>query len=981
MSEIKSFEVGQRIGGYEVTRKEPLENLHGWYYELVHERTGARHMHLAVPDDNNGFNVVFPTVPKDSTGVPHILEHVSLMGSKKYPVKDPFFSMIPRSLQTFINATTFPDLTNFLFSTRNEKDYYNLLSVYLDAPFFALLREESFKQDGHRLEFEVPDDPSSGLRFKGVVFNEMKARINSPLDRGLHAIGSSLYPDLTYAHESGGDPQFIPDLTYEDLKEFHRTHYHPSNAYFLTYGDLPLDKTLEQIESEVLAHFEKITPDVDIPDQKRFDAPREFRTRFALGRDEEPDGKTTVLVGWLTTHTSDSYEMLVLRVLQEVLLGNAASPLRKALIDSGLGEALADFVGLQTDYREAGFIVGLKGTNVDQAEKIEALVLETLEQVVKDGIDDERVEAAIHQLEIESREISNARFPFAIKMLYELQGPFVYGGDPYRTLQFDKDVAKLQEHRKAGPYFEEIIRKYFLDNTHRVRMIVEPDKDLETNQEKAEREKLAKIETSLTDQQKTELVEAAARLQDLQDSKPNVDILPTLTLADVPMKFEDVAHTIEQIGGARVGFFPQPTNGITYIDIQADISGLPENLKDLLGVFGYVLPKSGGGDSDYLDMANRIDSYTGGIGSGAGTRSLAGSETDFRQVLTLSGKALARNHEPFVAILKDLTSAARFEPKRVKDLVSEYKGQFDSFLVFAGTQFAMALAAAKLSRQKLLDERIGALSLYTTLKKLAGQSEAEMEALIADLDTIRQTVFRTGGLNICVTTDEKDIDEVRRLLTDALTSLSTDPATSTGSEGAFTPQIKHEARTIPAPVNFNVVVVKTPEITHPDAPALQVVSQWLGSKYYIRELREKGGAYGAGASYSREGGFFTFITARDPHITRTYEVFKAGVQEIIDNGITDVDLKESILSSCRQVDPLSSPDTKGRTRFFGDLAGYTLELQEKFKKGLLGVTEEDVKRVASTYLTKEGVMATLGNPDKIAEANEALGGVFEVASV
>ena len=982
MSDIKSFEGGQTIGGYEVTRKEPLENLQGWYYELIHTKTGAKHLHLAVPDDNNGYNVVFPTVPKDSTGVPHILEHVSLMGSKKYPVKDPFFSMIPRSLQTFLNATTFPDLTNFLFSTRNEKDYYNLLSIYLDAPFFPLLREESFKQDGHRLEFTKGDDPTSGLCFKGVVFNEMKARINSPLDRGLHAIGSALYPDLTYANESGGDPQFIPDLTYDDLQEFHRTHYHPSNSYFLTYGNLPLDKTLHQIENEALQHFDKITPDVDIPDQKRFDQPREFRTQFALGRDEDPDRKTTVLIGWLTTHTSNSYEMLVLKVLQEVLLGNAASPLRKALIDSGLGEALADFAGIQTDYREASFVVGLKGTNPDLTEKIEQLVLETLEGVVKDGIDNARVEAAIHQLEIQSREISNAQYPYAIKMLYSLQGPFLYGGDPYKQLQFDQDIAKLQDQRKAGPYFEEVIRKYFLDNTHRVRMIIEPDRELEARQEEAERQRLAKIEAALTDADKAALVEAAKRLEELQDTKPNVEVLPTLELSDVPMKFEDIAHSIEEISGARVGFFPQPTNGITYIDIQADFSGLPERLKDLLGLFAYAFPKSGAGDSDYLEMADRIDSFTGGIGAGAGTRAIAATEDSFRQVVTLSGKALARNHEPFVAILKDLLTSVRFDAKRLKDLIAEYKGQYDSFLVFVGHEFARELASAKLSKQKQLDERIGGLSLYTVLKNLATKSEDELASVIQDLDEIADHIFRTGAINVCVTTQEKNIGEIRSLLTDALSGLPTETSPSKDDGPAFVVEFKHEARAIPAPVNFNALVVKTPEVTHPDAPALLVLSQWLGSKYYIRELREKGGAYGAAAGYTREGGFFSFITARDPNIARTYEVFMAGVAEVIDKGIAEVDLKESILSACRQVDPLSSPDTKGRTRFFGDLAGYSLELQERFKKGLLEVTEEDVRRVAKTYLTAEaGVMATLGNPDKIAEANEAMRGVFEVASV
>lgn len=979
MTKTVEFEVGATIGGHTVDRKEPLEHLRGTYYELTHQKTGARHLHLAVPDDNNAFGVVFPTVPKTGNGVPHILEHTALMGSQKYQVKDPFFAMIPRSLQTFINASTSDDATTFLYSTRNEKDYFNLLSVYLDASFFPLLRELSFKQDGHRLEYEVPDDPASGLQLKGVVFNEMKGYMATPVFTALQAIGTALYPDLTYGVNAGGDPAQIPDLTWEELKQFHATHYHPSNSYFITYGNIPLEKTLEQVESDVLSKFVKITPDVEIRDQKRFEEPREFRAQYPLSKEEDLKRKTVVIVGWLTTYSSDSFEMFALHVLNQVLLGNAASRLHKALIDSGLGDALADFTGLRTDYKEAAFLAGIKGADATDAGKIEALILETLENIVKEGIDQGQVDAAIHQLEIDAREITNRGYPYGIRMIYGLQNPLFYGGDPYQSLQFDKDIERLQEARKAGTFFEDLIRKYFLDNSHRVRIIVEPDQEREEKLLKAENDKLAKIESSLTEADRKKILEDSKALKNLQESQPDIAVLPTLELSDIPMDFEVIQETIEEIGGARVGLFSQPTNGLTYIDLAADFSSLDDRLKDWLALFGYALTQSGAGASDYLQLAERIDSYTGGIGAGASARAIAGKD-DFRQMLVVSGKALARNHKPFVAILKDIFSAPDFTPKRLKDLIAQLKAQYDTAVSFNGLQFAMSTAAAKLSAQKQLEERLGGLRQYTVLKELAQRSEDELADVIVDLNAIKDHLFRSGGLQICVTTDEKNFPEVRELLEDALKALP-QAAVEGKPAQADLPKIVHEAKTIAVPVAYNARVVKTVEFTHADAPALLVLSQHLSSKYFIRELREKRGAYGAQALFAREGGYFMFITSQDPNIAGTFDIFKQGVAEIIDNGVEPADLKEAILSACGAVDPLSSPDTKGRTRFFGDLAGYTLALQKEFKKKLLEVTEADVRRVAKDHLLNEGAMATVSNPDKVEEANQQMGGIFEVSAI
>ncbi|MGI8748186.1 MAG: insulinase family protein, partial [Deinococcus sp.] len=384
---------GTKLGRYTVLRVVELPAIGATFTELRHE-LGARHIHLARADDNQAFAVFFPTVPQDSSGVAHILEHVALMGSRRYPVADPFFGMIPRSLNTFMNAMTASDWTTYLYSTRNEKDFFNLLGIYLDAAFFPLLREQSFRRDGHRFENADPADKESELRLQGVVYNEMKGAMATPGSVLREAAQKALYPDLTYANNSGGDPSAIPGLTYQGLKAFHAAHYHPSNAYFYSYGNLPLERYLDAIEAGVMHDFGPLELDVSIPDQAPFDEPR---TRVARYPSSDVERGAQALVAWKLGHSFDPDANLRWSVLSQVLLGSPAAPLTKALIESGLGGALSDGSGYNDSFREAAFMVGLKGLPAERGEQVHSLVLETLERLTEEGIPAEIVDSALHQ--------------------------------------------------------------------------------------------------------------------------------------------------------------------------------------------------------------------------------------------------------------------------------------------------------------------------------------------------------------------------------------------------------------------------------------------------------------------------------------------------------------------------------------------------------------------------------------------------------
>jgi Zn-dependent M16 (insulinase) family peptidase len=969
----------EAVGGYAIVRREPLERLEGAFIELVHERTGARHVHIECTDDNNAFGVSFPTVPKDSTGVAHILEHVVLAGSRRFPVRDPFFSMTRRSLATFMNALTSSDSTTYPFSTRNAKDYMNLLLVYLDAAFFPLLEEDSFKQEGIRFEFEDPADPSSGLRYKGVVFNEMKGALATPQAAMQRNLGRTLFPGLTYANVSGGDPEHIPDLTWEQLRSFHAEHYHPSNAYFYTYGDQPLDKTLGVIEENVLSKFERFAVDTSIPNVRRFSKPVSSIEPYAATSGEDNSRKAQALVGWVTVPATDSFRLLAMRVLSEVLLANSGSPLRKALIDSKIGSALADGSGFQDDSRETVFGAGLKGIAIDDAQKVERVVLETLERLAAEGIDQAQVDAAVHRLEFEKRERSNAGYPYALKVLFTFLGAYQYGGDPYTALNLDADLDHLERARKEGRFFENLIEAELLDNQHRGLLILKPDPNLEERTRRQELERLAAVERKLTDADRAGIVADALRLKAAQEAKQDLAVLPSLELSDIPMRFEDVPSRQIKIGLAAVDFFPLPTNGITYVDIRSDFSALPQGLKDLLPLFSRVFTQTGAAGQDYVQIAARIAGYTGGVGAAPAVQPLAARD-DYLQSFYVSGRALDRNAGPFIDLLTDLTARLEIEPHRLKEVIDESATRLESSLAGLGFQFAILRATSKLSSEGAINDGLQGIGMLHEIRRLARLSEGELNEVIARLGAIRTALFRQDSVHIIVTCEEVMVDAIAARLRGLIAALPAGGANGHADKPDPLAAVP-EARTTPLPVAFNVRGFKTVRYTHPDAPVLLVLANYLRDTFLHRELREKGGAYGAMAQASTGSGTFYMASYRDPNVARTYDTFDRAVTWLIEGDVVEDALKEAILGACGDVDPLESPDIKGRREAGNRLTGFTRQEREKFKERLLEVTAADLRRVAGKYLARgRHVETTVAGPELVEAATKERPGLFEVVA-
>ena len=978
MAKAKSGAV-DAIGGYAIRRRETLERLDGAYLELEHQTTGARHIHIETPDDNNGFAVFFPTPPTDSTGVAHILEHVVLAGSQRFPVRDPFFSMTRRSLATFMNALTGSDWTMYLFSTRNAKDFKNLLDVYLDATFFPKLSEDSFKQEGIRFEFEDPADPNSGLRYKGVVFNEMKGALATPGAAVDRAVGKALFPGLPYAYVSGGDPQDIPNLTWDHLKQFHARYYHPSNARFYTYGNQSLETTLETIERSALSRFQRIEVDSSIPDVKRFAQPTAAVEPYPAVAAEDNEPKAEALTAWVTVPSADSFRALAMKVLSEVLLSNAGSPLRKALIDSGLGSALADGSGFHDDYKEAVFGAGLKGVAAEDAEKVQQVVLETLDRVADRGVDASQVDAAIHHLEFEKRERSNAGLPYALRILFASMPAYLYGGDPLSSMDFDADLEHLEQARAEGRFFENLIRAELLDNQHRALLTVVPDTELEERQRQAELDRLAEVESKLSGQDKKKIVEDALRLKADQEAKQDLEALPTLELTDIPMKFEDVPSRDVNVRRATVEFYPQPTNGITYLDLRTDFSALSTEQKDLLPLFSRALTQSGAAGQDYVQIAARIAAHTGGVGAAAQVQSLAAND-DYLQSFVVSGRALDRNAQPFIELLTDLVARLEVEPRRLKEVIAEISTRLETSIAGLGFQFALLRAHSKLSSEGAINDRLQGIGMLHTMRGLARLAEKDLGPVIARLDEIRKVLFRSGALRIIVTCEETMIQPLEELLTGLVGALPPDGAHVAPAKVAPL-ETAPEARTAPVPVAFNVRIFKTVRFVHPDAPALLVLANYLRDTFLHRELREKGGAYGGYAQAGVASGTFYFGSYRDPNITRTYDVFDQAVRWVTDHEIDPENLKEAILGACGDVDPLESPDIKGRREATNRSTGFTREARERFKQRLLKVSADDLRRVTHSYfMAAPAVQTTVAGADLIEEARRERPELFQVVA-
>ncbi|CAN2039046.1 presequence protease [Candidatus Magnetomoraceae bacterium gMMP-15] len=963
---------GESIYGFEVKRIVSLEDIAAVYYELEHSITGARYIHISREDTENTFSVALKTVPSDSTGVAHILEHTALCGSLKYPVRDPFFSMIKRSLKTFMNAFTASDWTMYPFSTQNKKDFYNLMGVYLDAVFFPKLSELSFKQEGYRLEF---NENFKSLVYKGVVYNEMKGAMSSANQVMARSLMKALYPKTTYGYNSGGDPEVIPTLSYEQFKAFHKIHYHPSNAFFYTYGNLSLNEHLLYIQENVLKDFERINPNTDVPHEPRWNQPKTPVYYYPLAESENPEKKAQICLAWLGPGVDESFEILSIILLESILLGNSASPLRKALIESGLGTSLSDGTGFDSELRDTMFACGLKDVKEKDGPEIEKIILGVLTELCEKGIDKQLIDSALHQMEFHHKEVTNSPYPFGLKLVVRSAGSWLHGGDPVKNLSYE-ELDHLREKVSQGNFLEKQIKKYFLENKHRILFTLLPDQKMQNREDKRVKQELAGIYEKLIETDKTKIKADAEALKHLQEKEEDISCLPSLMINDIPPLVKIVSEN-DQI--VNTSIYEQPTGGIFYFVSNSEVT-LPEDLIPFVPFFCYAFSRVGTKDRDYVEMARLMDLYSGGIGLGVNAHTSYDASGKCIPFITFGAKCLNRNQQKLFDIIQELMCRFDFSNlERIKNLLLEYKSGFESQIVNSGHQFAISLSSRGFMPSRELNEIWHGIHQLKTLKNLASDlSDKSLGALSEKLKLIASGVLTKNNLTMAAIGEESTLNTVPKLVENLTDQMPDQPDKTLFSETLpvfFDKKMVREGWTTSSAVSFVAQTFKTVRRDHPDAPILSVISKLLKSLFLHKEIREKGGAYGSFAISNVEDGLFHMASYRDPHIVNTLNVYDRASDFICSGNYTDEDIKEAILQICSEIDKPDSSGHEAQKAFFRKLVSLSDESRLAFKKQILNITKDQVIDTAGRYFGKTQKVSTVivSSEEKLREANKKLG--------
>ncbi len=941
------------LNTFKQQRQVAIESLNLTVEEYIHPGTGAVHLHLASDNPENVFMVALRTVPEDSTGVAHILEHTALCGSERYPVRDPFFMMLRRSLNTFMNAFTSSDWTAYPFATQNRKDFSNLLSVYLDAVFFSRLDPLDFAQEGHRVEFEKQDD-GEALVFKGVVFNEMKGAMSSTSSVLWDRLCFELFPTNTYHFNSGGDPEAIPDLSYQQLRDFYTSHYHPSNAIFLTFGDIPAQQHQGVFEELVLQRFERSDDLIEVALETPFEAPIRATHQYALDSDDTPENKTHYVMGWKLGESADLVAAMEAQLLSAVLMENSASPLMQFLETTSLGAAPSPLCGVEESLREMVFCCGIEGGASGIEQDFEEAVLKVISDVAANGVDAERVEAILHQIELHQREITGDGMPYGLNLMLRALSAATHRGDPVAAMDLDPVLATIRERITQPDYIPGLINRLLIDNPHRVTLTVEPDPTLSSKRRDAEKDRLAAMEAELAPQQKAEILDLAEKLRARQSQQDDPDILPRVELDDIPGAIPEPTAKCSTHGSVHAHAYAAGTNGLVYQQWVRPLPNLTSVEAERLPLLTGLLTEVGIDQADYLAVQDRQSATVGSIGAGTLSRSAREDNQRCQSFFLMSSKALANRVESQTQLMLDTLLGARFdEGSRIVELVSQMRARRDQSITGSGHSLAMTAATAGMNPIARRSHEQAGLEGIRRLRALDDglKSIAGVEQTLAELASLHTKLQSSDGFQLATITDGEHLDQAEALGIAALKQIPRND-----NQGLWSPSPVRESRNeywvANTQVNFCARAFPTVPSGHPDAPLLTVLAAFLRNGYLHRTLREQGGAYGGGASHDANIGAFRFFSFRDPRVEGTLNDFDAAVQWFIDETHDQLALEEAILGVIASMDKPGSPAGEAKKHFHETLFGRTADYRAAFRQGITGATLDELRRVADTYLAK-----------------------------
>lgn len=971
-----TLQAGDQLKGFRVLRVESIPAVRLTAYEIEHQKTGAKVLHLHAFDRENLYAIGFRTPPADSTGLPHILEHSVLAGSEKYPLKDAFKELMRSTMQTFINAFTYPDKTLYPVASQIKTDFYNLARVYTDLVLHPRMLRETFLQEGHHLELSTPGDLESDLIISGIVYNEMKGAYSSPDSLMYKIIQEHLYPDTVYALDSGGDPDVIPQLTYEQFREFHRRYYSPTNARFFIYGDIPTSEHLEFL-AEMLEGFERVEVNSAIASQKRFEKPRRVTGTYPVDEDEPLDRKTTVNVAWMLAENQEFETALLLEILSGLLVGSAASPLRKALIDSNLGEDMSPASGIESDLKQLMFCAGLRNARSADIGQIEKLIDDTLQKIIADGFDRDLVEGILHQVEFHGKEISRGSYPYGITLMGNVFQTWLYDGDALVGLDFSRAIDHIRKSWADDPQiFQTLTRKWLVDNPHRLLAVMEPDPDFSRKNEEKLRQKMAAVKAGFTEEQLRQIDEEAAGLKIFQsetDSPEAAATLPKLKLDDIPRQVEHIPTRYASWDSVAALEHDLFTNGIAYVDLAFDIGHVPEDLQPYLPLLGKIMCGMGAANYSYDEMAKRIALTMGGFGYDL-TAGFDVHAADTWQKMIFSFKALYRNvPEAFNTVSDVLYAGDLNQEVRMRDLISERKNSLQSSLVPSGHIFARRAAGAALTLPAYRDEQWHGRTQLRFVQQQSGHFEKSKASLRETLEQLKKLVFSRENLTVNITADAEGI----KLIEDHIVRLLEKLPSGRRAERTGPPSLRpvYAGVAVPTQVSYVARAMKAPAYSDPSAALLMLASRELSNSFLYKHIRVQGGAYGGMSSFDATLGLFSFLSYRDPHIIQTLNVFEAAQKFYAEKDLSDDDMEKAVISTLGALDRPLDPSGRGYVAMIRHFSGATDELRQAFRDQVFSATPRKVRDALAAYFKQAAqskAVAVYSAQDKLEEANRQL---------
>ena len=929
----------------------------------------CKHIHLESDSNEKVFMVAFRTIPEDSTGVAHILEHTALCGSKKYPVRDPFFMMIRRSLNTFMNAFTSSDWTAYPFATLNKKDFNNLLGVYLDSAFFPNLDSLDFAQEGHRLEFKEKNNPESEIEIKGVVYNEMKGAMSSITSQLWHGMSQHLYSSSTYKHNSGGDPENIIDLSHEDLVNFHQKHYHPSNATFFTFGNVDPLEIQSFIKENVLDNFSPSDEVVAVKNEDRLESPKVVSDFYNPQPGDENNHH--IVLSWLLNESHNPVQLLETYLMSNILLDNSASPLRKVLESTKLGKSPSPLTGLEADQKELVFAAGLEGVDSNKSKEVEKLIMDCLTKLVEDGVPKDLIDSSLHQLEIRQREITGSGMPFGLQIMLTCLPACIHNDNPLNVLDLDSAFNTIKNNLKTENYIENLIDRSLIKNNHRLTYSLIPDTELNKKNEEKIQNKVLEITKNFSLDDKKNLIKLANDLENRQNSIDDPEVLPKVTKEDIPEKRNYASPIAFAENEPNNYFYKSGTNGIVYHSMIFPCDALDENELKIASLFSNTLTDIGLGKDGYEDIQKYQSSITGGISASFITLPNKSDDT-FKLALKVSSKSLEGN-ESYMQdlILRTVKESSFDETKRIEELLEFISSDNEKSVIQNGHILSMSNAASQISDIASTNDLTSGLRfIHNTnhLSKLIGEDD-ELAKYLELLRSINSKISNTPShlftasaldkakLNLDFTIKEN----THHYKNQGLVALQSNPiGWITGSQ-----------------VCFCAEAFPTVDYKHEDAPALTVLGTVLRNGYLHSAIREKGGAYGAGASQDSNNKVFKFFSYRDPKCTETFKEFKKSREWSIKN-ITEEQLEEGVLGVISSIDKPLSPFGEAMSDFMSSLDQKTQDERLSFRSKVKECSLADLAMVSEKYLFNESKRSAIAGQNYETELKD-LG--FEIKNI